>query len=122
MRELISGIQGKMSDAMAAARRRDPITWLVICGCVLVAGIVLGTVIMAGEFRERAIANGEGELQNAVLLMPRHFDQQFEDTEIIAGDIITQMKISETATPEDFRAKMSSAEAHRMLKSKVSVL
>jgi diguanylate cyclase (GGDEF)-like protein/PAS domain S-box-containing protein len=129
MRELISGIQGKMSDAiaaalwrLAAARRRDPITWLLICGSVLVAGIILGTIIMASEFRERAIANSERELQNAVLLLTRHFDQQFEDTEVIAADVMAQMKVSQMASPEAFRDRMSGPIAHQMLKSKVSKL
>ena len=129
MRELISGIQGKMSDAiaaalrrLAAARRRDPITWLIICGSVLVAGIILGTIIMAGEFRGRAIANSERELQNAVLLLTRHFDQQFEDTEVIAADVMAQMKVSQMASPEAFRDRMSGPIAHQMLKSKVSKL
>jgi len=125
----ISTIRGKISHAtattlrrLAEARGRDPIAWLVGCGCVLVAAIVLGTVIMSGEFRERAIANNERELQNAVVLLTRHFDQQFEDTEIIAADIIGQMKINEMTSPADFKTRMSSAEAHRMLSSKVSVL
>jgi diguanylate cyclase (GGDEF)-like protein/PAS domain S-box-containing protein len=129
MQALISTIRGKISHAgaatlrrLAAARARDPIAWLVGCGCVLVAAIVLGTVVMSGEFRERAIANSERELQNAVLLLTRHFDQQFEDTEIVAADIIGQMKIKEMTSPEDFKAKLSSADAHRMLSSKVSVL
>ena len=115
MRELISSIRGRMSHITAAtlrriavSRGRDPIVWLIICGCLLVVAITLGTMTMVGEFRERAIANSERELQNAVLLLTRHFDQQFEDTEIIAGDIMAQMKIAEMATPEDFRAKMSS--------------
>ncbi|MGH6739072.1 MAG: diguanylate cyclase, partial [Bradyrhizobium sp.] len=106
----------------AVARGRDPIVWLIICGCLLVAAITLGTMMMVGEFRERAIANSERELQNAVLLLTRHFDQQFEDTEIIAGDIVAQMKVADMASPEAFREKMGSADAHRMLKSKVSVL
>ncbi len=129
MRELTSSIRGRMSHItattlrrFAVARGRDPIVWLIVCGCFLVTAITLGTMTMVGEFRERAIANSERELQNAVLLLTRHFDQQFEDTEIIAGDIMAQMKVAEMATPEDFRAKMSSPEAHRMLKSKVSVL
>jgi diguanylate cyclase (GGDEF)-like protein/PAS domain S-box-containing protein len=106
----------------AVGRGRDPIVWLIICGCLLVAAITLGTMMMVGEFRERAIANSERELQNAVLLLTRHFDQQFEDTEIIAGDIVAQMKVADMASPEAFREKMGSADAHRMLKSKVSVL
>ena len=129
MRELSSSIRGRMSRIGAATLRRfavgrgrDPIVWLIICGCLLVAAITLGTMMMVGEFRERAIANSERELQNAVLLLTRHFDQQFEDTEIIAGDIVAQMKVADMASPEAFREKMGSADAHRMLKSKVSVL
>jgi diguanylate cyclase (GGDEF)-like protein/PAS domain S-box-containing protein len=106
----------------AVGRGRDPIVWLIICGCLLVAAITLGTMMMVGEFRERAIANSERELQNAVLLLTRHFDQQFEDTEIIAGDIVAQMKVADMTSPEAFREKMATADAHRMLKSKVSVL
>jgi hypothetical protein len=62
----VSTIQGKISHTaattlrwLAEARGRDPIAWLVGCGCVLVAAIVLGTVMMSSEFRERAIANNE---------------------------------------------------------------
>src|SRR5262249_39766295 len=54
--------------------------------------------------------------------LTRHFDQQFEDTEIIGADIIGRMKINEMASPEEFKARMSSDEAHRMLNAKVSVL
>jgi diguanylate cyclase (GGDEF)-like protein/PAS domain S-box-containing protein len=129
MRELISSIRDRMSHVAAAApwrfavaRGRDPIAWLIICGCLLVAAITLGTMMMVGQFRERAIANSERELQNAVLLLTRHFDQQFEDTEIIAGDIMAQMKIFDIASPEAFRERMATADAHRMLRSKVSVL
>ena len=119
MREFISSIQDRTSHTTAAAlrrfavaRSRDPIFWLIICGCVLVAAIAFGTIMMVGEFRERAIANSERELQNAVLLMTRHFDQQFEDTEVIAADVITQMKFPEIISPDDFVRKMSGPEAH----------
>jgi len=129
MRELISSVWGRMSHVtaatlrrLAAVRGRDPIVWLIICGCVLVATIALGTVMMVSEFRDRAIANSERELQNAVLLLTRHFDQQFEDTEIIATDVIAQMKISEISSPEAFREKMSGRETHEMLKAKISKL
>ncbi|MBV8926236.1 MAG: cache domain-containing protein, partial [Bradyrhizobium sp.] len=129
MRQLIASIRGKTSQVTAAALRRlavgrgrDPITWLIICGCALVVAITLGTVMMADEFRERAMANSERELGNSVLLMTRHFDQQFEDAEIIANDVIAQIRTSEMASPQEFRAKMSTVEAHQMLKSAISVL
>ena len=47
---------------------------------------------MVGEFRERALSNSERELENTVLLLTRHFDQQFEDSDIIASNLISQLR------------------------------
>src|ERR1700738_1015499 len=101
MHEVISAIWGRMSrttangpQRVAASHRRGPVLWLTVCGATLVAAIIIGTIAMAGEFRERALTNGERELENTVLLLARHFDQQLEDSEIIANDLISQMKIS----------------------------
>jgi diguanylate cyclase (GGDEF)-like protein/PAS domain S-box-containing protein len=123
MQGLISSIRDRMSGRQAAtARWRDPILWLILCGCFLVAAIFAGTTMMVGEFRERAIANSERELENTVRLLTRHFDQQFDDTEVIAADVIREMQVFRIETAEAFRAKMSTFDAHEMLKSKVAVL
>jgi diguanylate cyclase (GGDEF)-like protein/PAS domain S-box-containing protein len=107
---------------MAASIRRGPVLWLILCGVMLVAAIIIGTAAMIGEFRERALSNRERELENAVLLLTRHFDQQFEDSNIIAGNLISQMNFSEIASPEIFKSRMSGPEAHAILTSKVSPL
>ena len=127
MRKLESGVSGdfaKPSDShrILASMRRGPILSLILCGGLLVAAIIVGTVMMVGEFRERAIGNTERELENTVLLLTRHFDQQFEDTEVIANDVISRMQFSEIDSPETFRIWMSSHDAHLILKSKVSLL
>jgi diguanylate cyclase (GGDEF)-like protein/PAS domain S-box-containing protein len=102
--------------------RRGPILSLILCGGLLGAAILVGTVAMVGEFRERALSNSERELENTVLLLTRHFDQQFEDSEIIASDLISRMGFSAIASPEIFKNQMSTPEAHQMLQSRVSVL
>jgi hypothetical protein len=79
---------------MAASIRRGPILSLILCGGLLVAAITIGTMVMVGEFRERALSNSERELENTVLLLTRHFDQQFEDCEIIANDLNSKMQLS----------------------------
>jgi diguanylate cyclase (GGDEF)-like protein/PAS domain S-box-containing protein len=107
---------------MAASMRRGPILSLILCGGLLVAAIIIGTMVMVGEFRERALSNGKRELENTVLLLTRHFDQQFEDCEIIANDLNAKMQLSGTASPEIFNARMSGPDAHRMLKSTAGVL
>src|ERR1700760_3623461 len=123
MHGLISSIRDSMSHRQAAgARWRGPLLLLIFCGCFLVAAIFAGTTMMVGEFRERAIANGERELENTVRLLTRHFDQQFDDTEVIAADVIREMQVSRIETADAFREKMSTLDAHEMLKSKVAVL
>src|ERR1700761_4107801 len=123
MHGLISSIRDRMSRRPAAnARWRDPILWLILCGCFLVAAIFAGTSMMVGEFRERAIANSERELENTVRLLTRHFDQQFDDTEVIAADLIREMQVSRIETAAAFRERMSTFDAHEMLRSKVAVL
>src|ERR1700748_2680990 len=123
MHGLISSIRDRMSHRQPAiARWRDQILWLILCGCFLVSAIFVGTTMMVGEFRERAIANSERELENTVRLLTRHFDQQFDDTEVIAADVIREMQVSRIETADAFRQKMSTFDAHEMLKSKVAVL
>ena len=106
----------------ATSIRPDPVFWLILCGGLLVTAIILGTAVMVGEFRERALSNSERELENTVLLLTRHFDQQFEDSVFIANNLISQMQISGIASPELFRSQMSTPDAHLTLQSKASIL
>ena len=96
--------------------RGGAIRWLVIGGLLLIAAITLGTTMMAGNFRERALASAERQLENNVLLMARHFDQQLEDFMGIQRAVVAQIERSGVASPEAFRAMMSTAEWHDMLK------
>jgi diguanylate cyclase (GGDEF)-like protein len=98
------------------ASRGGPIRWLVIGGSLLIAAITIGTTIMAGNFRDRALASAESQLENNVLLMARHFDQQLEDFMGIQRDVVAQIERSGVASPEAFRAMMSTADWHDMLK------
>ncbi len=98
MRKLISGISNRRAASdqrqpATALSRRGPVLALILCGCFLAAGIAFGTAAMVNEFRERALSNGERELENTVLLLTRHFDQQFEDANLIANNIISLMEI-----------------------------
>jgi diguanylate cyclase (GGDEF)-like protein/PAS domain S-box-containing protein len=127
MRVLFRDLQAIMPRAAGLGRRlgttiRGPVLWLTVCGGLLVAAIFIGTILMIGEFRERALANGERELENTVLLLTRHFDQQFEDSDTIAADVISRLRISGIATPESFREWISGSDAHEILRSKAGVL
>jgi len=127
MRVLFRGLQAIMFRTAATGRRlgttiRGPVLWLTVCGGLLVAAIFAGTIMMIGEFRERALANSERELQNTVLLLTRHFDQQFKDSDTIAADVKSRLRLSGIATSEKFQEWISSAEAHEILRSNAGVL
>ena len=102
--------------------RRNPSRWLILCGVSLIAAIVVGTAMMVGHFRERALDHSKRELQNAVLLLARHFDQRFEDFRIIQEDLIGYMQSGGVDTSEHYGRRMSSPDIHLMLKAKIGGL
>ena len=102
--------------------RGGPIRWLILGGALLIAAIAIGATLMAENFRERALRNSERELENAVLLLARHFDQQLGDFEVIQKDLIDYVRSSGVTSVEGYRKRMSSQDVHLMLKSKMSAL
>jgi diguanylate cyclase (GGDEF)-like protein len=77
---------------------------------------------MVGNFRERALNSSERELENTVLLLARHFDQQLEDFEVVQKDIIAHMQLTGIVTGGDYRNAMSDNATHLMLKAKISAM
>src|SRR4051812_2586825 len=73
--------------------RRGPVLWLILSGVLLVAAITPATVATIGQFRARALNNAERHHANTVPLPPRHFDQQFEDSNLVATDLIARMQV-----------------------------
>ena len=118
----VSTLWPAASDRTAASVLRRTVLWLIICGGLLIAAIIIGTAVAVGEFRESALRNSERELENTVLLLSHHFDQQFEDSDTVARDLIAQMHFGEIASPELFKSEMSTLNAHLTMKSRVSAL
>ena len=128
MRKLFSAIRSAHTRAAAKGARRvgvprgrDPIAWLIVCGTLLVAAIIVGTVAMVGEYRERALSNSERELENTVLLLSRHFEQQCEDYDAIAANLTAQMQIASIHSSEQFRARMSTPAVHELLRDRANI-
>src|SRR5580692_7226544 len=94
-----------------------PIRALVAGGAFLIAAIAIGTTIMVGNFRERALNSNERELENTVLLLTRHFDQQLEDFTVILKDFAAQIR-SDGITPEIFKGQLATLEWHEVLRTK----
>ncbi|MES5486405.1 EAL domain-containing protein [Bradyrhizobium sp. INPA03-11B] len=113
---------GSASFNITSVIGSGPIRWLILGGAVLMAAIAIGATLMAENFRERALHNSERELENTVLLLARHFDQQLDDLEVVQRDLIAFMRDNGIATSENYKLRMSSADIHAMLKSKMDAL
>ena len=73
---------------------------------------------MVGNLRERALNSSTRELTNTVLLLAHHFDQQFEEFEVVQKDLIAYMRTTGIASSEAFRRQMSTYDMHEILKAK----
>jgi diguanylate cyclase (GGDEF)-like protein len=105
-----------MTDGESPSRR-DPLRGLIGCGILLIAAIAIGTAIMVFNFRDRAIRNAERELENAVLMLARHFDQEFDDFEVVQTAL--GARAQRIGSPDDFRRQMSTYEMYVLLKAKL---
>jgi diguanylate cyclase (GGDEF)-like protein len=112
---------GPTSSSVKPPVLANPISWLVLGGVLLIAAITIGTTIMAGNFRERTLNSSKRELENTVLLLARHFEQQFEDFGAIQDDIAKYMQSAGVDTG-DYRRRMSNPDIHEMLKVKIGAL
>ena len=102
--------------------RSGPIRWLVVGGTLLIAAIAVGAVLMAQNFRERALRNSARELENTALMLSHHFDQQLQDFAVIQKDFVDHVATTGVVSADDFRNRMSGQDIHRLLRSKIEAL
>jgi len=113
---------GSTTFNVKASVSDNPIRWLVAGGGLLVAAIAIGATVMVGTFRERALDSSKRELENTVLLLSRHFDQQLEDFGTVQNDLIAYMRSSGVDSVEHYKRRMSGPDVHLMLRAKLSAL
>ena len=114
--------QGPLSFNFPRSAKGNPVRWLILGGALLIAAIMVGTMIMAGNFRERALNSSTRELENTVLLLTRHFDQQLADFSAIQEDLVAYVQSAGIEDREHYKRRMSSPEIHLMLRAKIGAL
>jgi signal transduction histidine kinase/FixJ family two-component response regulator len=105
-----------------SAERHFSIRGIVAAGLLLILGIVITTTLMIGNFRERALLTTRHELENVVLLLSRHFDQQLEDYVDAQARLTTQLGVPYFESEHDFRTAMAAPHIRAMLASEVEGL
>ncbi|MGX9443273.1 bifunctional diguanylate cyclase/phosphodiesterase [Nitrobacteraceae bacterium UC4446_H13] len=114
---LRSTFSNVLVTAVTSLIQRSPLHWLVLCGGLLIAGIAAGTATTVYNFRERALAISERQLESTVLLLARHFDQQFEELKRIQTGLYAHLHSGRIRTSQDFARAMSGQDAHAMLQA-----
>ncbi|MEH2480246.1 diguanylate cyclase (GGDEF)-like protein/PAS domain S-box-containing protein [Nitrobacteraceae bacterium AZCC 2146] len=109
----------RATSEIQAAIRRGSVRWLIVVGVLLVTAIAVGTAMTVNNFRQRALDNSKRELENTVLLLTRHFDQQFQDLQRIQKSLTADLLANGVVSPGSFATNMASYESHVMLKSKI---
>jgi diguanylate cyclase (GGDEF)-like protein/PAS domain S-box-containing protein len=100
--------------------RGKPLAWLIVGGVVLMAATAIATALTVDRFRQNAIENGREGLESAVLLLTRHFDQQFEDFSVLQKSIAAELESHGLQSPQVFRGEMATLAVHELLRAKAS--
>jgi diguanylate cyclase (GGDEF)-like protein/PAS domain S-box-containing protein len=96
---------------------RSSIHGYILGGVLLIAAIAFGTAMTVGNFRERALGSTERELENTVLLLAHHFDQQFEEFEVVQQELNAYIRSTGIDSDETFKREMSTRGMREVLKS-----
>ncbi|MGP0089378.1 MAG: EAL domain-containing protein [Xanthobacteraceae bacterium] len=107
------------SASSTAIRRPGPIYWLLVCGAILIAAIVLGTTAATLEFRNRALTNNNRERQNTALLLSQHIYQELHSLELVQNDLIEKIHSERIETIEDYERHLSGHDIHLTLRQSI---
>ncbi len=105
-----------------AAWHNRPIRYLILCGAVFIAAIVIGTAIMATNLRERALGESERELKNTALILAEQLDRSFQAIDLVQSSVIEKIQSLGIASSDDYARRMSGQDVHLMLKASTSGL
>jgi diguanylate cyclase (GGDEF)-like protein len=88
----------------------------------LIAAIVIGTAIMVGNLRERALLESERELTNTALILAEQIDRTFQGIDLVQSSVLEKIQSQGIASSEDYTRRMSGEDVHLMLKASTSGL
>ena len=105
-----------------AAWRNRPIRYLILCGVLIIAAIVVSTVMMVDNLRARALSESERELKNTALILAEQIDRTFQAIDLVQSSVIEKIQSLGIASSVDYVRRMSSEDVHLMLKASTSGL
>ncbi len=105
-----------------AVWRNRPVRYLILCGALLIAAIVVGTAIMVDNLRDRALFDSERELKNTALILAEQIDRTFQAVDLVQISVIERIQSLGITSSDDYARRISSKDIHEMLKTSTSGL
>jgi len=102
--------------------RNRPIRYLVICGVLLIATIVIITAIIVSNLRTRALFNSERELKNTALILAEQLDLSFQSIELVQNSVVAKIRSRGIASSQDLTRQMSGQDVNDLLRASISGL
>ena len=99
-----------------AVWRNRPVRYLILCGALLIAAIVVGTAIMIDSLRDRALFESERELENTALILAEQVDRTFQAIDLVQRSMIERIQSLGVSSSADYALRMSGQDVHEMLK------
>jgi diguanylate cyclase (GGDEF)-like protein len=99
--------------------RRSPLKWLVFSGFVMISAIAIGTALTIDRFRDAALASGSQRLENAVLLLARHFDRQLADNLILQRHVVADLASLNPGLDGVYTGVLGTLAVHELLRASV---
>ena len=106
----------------SAVWRNRPIRYLILCGVLIIAAIVVSTVIMVDNLRDRALFDAERELKNTALILAEQIDRSFQAVDLVQSSVIDRIQSLGIVSNDDYSRRMSTEDVHQMLKDSSSGL
>ncbi len=96
-------------------QRMHPVRWLFLGGALLIAVIAVGTTILVGSFRDRALADSERELKNTALILAEQIDRSLQALELVQRSVLEKLETREIFSAEEYQRRTTGEDVHRML-------
>ena len=95
---------------------------LIVCGILLAAAVATGAGLMLSSLRERALSDGQRQLQNLAAILAEQTDHAFQAIDLVETSLIDQMQALGVASDDEYRRKMAGDDVRRTLKDKIASL
>src|SRR5262249_24102044 len=118
--ERAAGQPAAVAGVPSSGARLRPTGMLIVCGILLAAAVATGAGLVLSSLRDRALSDGQRQLQNLAAILAEQTDHAFQAIDLVETSLIEQMQALGVASDDEYRRKMAGDDVRRNLKAQVA--